>query len=126
MKPEVKAKWLEALRSGEYNQTIEGELRSEDGNSFCCLGVLCELHRLETNGPEWVRDASGTTGEPVYGLAYMGSGCYLPGPVIKWAELNDKNPSVYIGGNLSGECLSDLNDQGSNFAELADIIEAEL
>lgn len=45
MKPEVKEAWLNALRSGEYEQG-EGALHKieEDGpDTFCCLGVLCEL-----------------------------------------------------------------------------------
>ena len=37
MKAEDKAKWLEALRSGEYEQ-IDGTL-CRDGK-YCCLGVL--------------------------------------------------------------------------------------
>lgn len=38
--PEVKSKWIAALRSGEWRQGI-GELRTETG--FCCLGVLAEV-----------------------------------------------------------------------------------
>lgn len=37
MSPELKAKWCEALRSGEYAQARESMER--DG-AFCCLGVL--------------------------------------------------------------------------------------
>jgi hypothetical protein len=33
--------WVEALRSGEYNQ-ITGRLRSQQ-DGFCCLGLLCDL-----------------------------------------------------------------------------------
>jgi hypothetical protein len=40
MKYELKVKWLEALRSGKYQQTT-GELRG--GDKFCCLGVLCDV-----------------------------------------------------------------------------------
>jgi hypothetical protein len=40
MTPELKAKWLAALRSDKYQQG-EGAL-SQDGN-FCCLGVLCDI-----------------------------------------------------------------------------------
>lgn len=41
MDAEVKAKWLEALRSGEYTQG-EGRLRNRR-EEFCCLGVLCDV-----------------------------------------------------------------------------------
>jgi hypothetical protein len=37
---ELKDKWIEALESGEYTQTIR-KLKKE--NKHCCLGVLCEL-----------------------------------------------------------------------------------
>lgn len=53
MNAEVKALWLDALRSGEYQQT-KGRLRRDnpidpedldDGYNagYCCLGVLCDL-----------------------------------------------------------------------------------
>ncbi len=35
----LKAKWIKALRSGEYSQTKQ-ELYNGAENAFCCLGVL--------------------------------------------------------------------------------------
>jgi len=46
MNPEIKAKWLDALRSGEYKQT---RYRMKTGEGFCCLGVLCDLYAKEHN-----------------------------------------------------------------------------
>ena len=43
MDKELKAKWVKALRSGEYAQGT-GQLR--DGDSYCCLGVLCEIAKV--------------------------------------------------------------------------------
>jgi len=40
MTPELKALWLNALRSGEYSQTY-GTLKG--GAGYCCLGVLCHV-----------------------------------------------------------------------------------
>lgn len=40
MNQEIKAKWVEALRSGRYKQG-RGVLRQ--GNEFCCLGVLADI-----------------------------------------------------------------------------------
>jgi len=37
---QLKAEWVKALRSGEYKQ---GRLRLQRGDSYCCLGVLCEV-----------------------------------------------------------------------------------
>lgn len=41
MNPEIKAKWIAALTSGEYEQTRNYLHRIDDG--YCCLGVLCEV-----------------------------------------------------------------------------------
>lgn len=41
MKQELKNKWVEALRSGDYQQG-RSVLRSHD-DKFCCLGVLCDI-----------------------------------------------------------------------------------
>lgn len=45
MTQEFKDQWLEALRSGKYEQG-KGALRTVHNHSkdgFCCLGVLCDL-----------------------------------------------------------------------------------
>lgn len=42
MNPDIKALWLEALRSGLYRQG-RGRLRRSRNNTFCCLGVLCDV-----------------------------------------------------------------------------------
>ena len=57
MNPEFKAKWLAALRSGEYKQ-IEGALRlvEYDKVGYCCLGVACEISGQGT----WVPYAYGS------------------------------------------------------------------
>lgn len=43
MNPEIKTKWVEALRSGKYKQGKKS-LRSREGDKYCCLGVLCDLY----------------------------------------------------------------------------------
>lgn len=45
MDPELKTKWVAALRSGEYTQG-RGYLYHPLTNSFCCLGVLCAVAGL--------------------------------------------------------------------------------
>lgn len=42
MNKKIKAKWIKALKSGDYKQGT-GQLRDKD-NNFCCLGVLCNLY----------------------------------------------------------------------------------
>lgn len=41
MTPELKAKWITALRSGEYTQ---GQNYLKANGNYCCLGVLCEVY----------------------------------------------------------------------------------
>ena len=52
MDEELKANWLRALRSGKYKQGM-GYLRSttseDEPDSFCCLGVLCDI----SNEGDW-------------------------------------------------------------------------
>lgn len=38
MDANLKSKWVEALRSGQYEQTAE---QLVCGGAYCCLGVLC-------------------------------------------------------------------------------------
>lgn len=40
MDAQLKAKWVEALRSGKYRQ---GRSTLKHSGSFCCLGVLCDV-----------------------------------------------------------------------------------
>ena len=41
MKAELKTKWIEALRSGKYNQGRRALVTNQ--GSYCCLGVLCDV-----------------------------------------------------------------------------------
>ena len=47
----LKAKWVEALRSGDYKQ---GTNRLRIGDEYCCLGVLCDVYRKITPGTNWI------------------------------------------------------------------------
>lgn len=106
MKPDIKQAWLTALRSGDYQQG-QGYLRQ--GDQYCCLGVLCDLYGKAV-GPEWDEYDSGG----VYAMHCADT--TLPIQVQKWADLMSPNPIDLIA----------LNDDGSTFEELANIIEEGL
>jgi hypothetical protein len=110
MNQQIKQKWLEALRSGKYQQAKD-TLRNE--SRFCCLGVLCDIHAQET-GNSWSEDNR-----------YLLNFEALPEDVVRWAELNSDDPEVRDGYNRAS-ALSQLNDWGYSFAEIADLIEASL
>lgn len=128
MNPEVKAEWLAALRSGDYEQGA-GFLRTDD-NKYCCLGVLCAI--AETYGvidtPELLEKTSISY---TYIFDYHGidtaENSVLPDPVRKWAELSSDVGMLPItdedGDKLS---LAFLNDNGTSFEEIANLIEEHL
>ena len=107
MNEQVKEKWLNALRSGDYQQTRQ-YLHKEDG--FCCLGVLCDLYGKEHN-VEWNLANSGINYE------FQDEPECLPPSVVEWAGVENDNPEI------CETPLSRLNDMGSTFNEIADIIE---
>ncbi len=114
MKQEIKELWVKALRSGEYKQTRKRLRRDDD--TCCCLGVLCDLHLIETGEGVWEAQGEGPW---TYRMVGGGeSSAFTPGGVEKWAGLNVD----HAAGNLM-----DLNDrQKKSFAVIADYIEKEL
>lgn len=143
MNPEIKERWLIALRSGEYKQT-DGYLNiqrpSPDadpagilrGNGYCCLGVLCELAVADgviekRHSPEGDFFEYGNPEENDWDYSV------LPGSVKSWAGLSDPNPYV---NDISEDVdfddsehwvpISEPNDNGSNFEEIAQMIERDL
>lgn len=101
MHAEIKKRWQEALRSGEYKQGA-GSLRVDE--QYCCLGVLCDLYSKEKNIP-WIYDT------------FLESEYVLPLEVQQWAEL-DPDPTVRQSP------ISFYNDVNrDSFDEIANLIE---
>lgn len=126
MNPEIKEKWLAALRSGEYEQG-QGHLRQQDAdgvNKFCCLGVLCELAVTEGMIP-----AANNRDTHVYSYGPLEAVHMPPDTVEEWAGLDHDetkvNPQGFLESSVYGK-LPALNDAGTTFAEIADLIEEGL
>jgi hypothetical protein len=124
----VKAWWLEALRGDEFTQGTRF-LRADNDNDpegHCCLGVLCELHRRRTGDGQWV-EATDSDGRLVYEYRTSSdkSETVLPIEVSRWAGLDGSNPSFIYPENEDYVSLANLNDQGSSFKRIADLIESE-
>lgn len=117
--------WLQALESGEYQQTTE-VLRDENG--FCCLGIACDL----SDTGHWVtfhNQSSYKVKETVHDN--------LP-PLQVWRDelhLYDENASFgrcliekptdfEITPGISAKSLVRANDQGATFKEIAAFIRA--
>lgn len=109
MNPDVKARWVEALRSGNYKQ---GKQALYHAGRFCCLGVLCDLAVKD----EAVEKSGEGFGSEKDGFAKL----LPPTSVLKWAG---------VERGFTRDVLNDLatkNDDGVSFAEIADAIEAQL
>jgi hypothetical protein len=110
MNQEIKARWVEALRSGKYKQG-KGTLRTLN-NQYCCLGVLCDISGLSDWESHINQDA----------YSYCNVLGVLPDLVMQWADLGRRDPYI----DASGVSLSGVNDFGLSFSEIADIIEEYL
>jgi len=112
MNQDIKDKWINALRSGEYKQGT-GTLKNSN-DAFCCLGVLCDLHAKETD-TRWVDAEDG------WPANYLGNDGSLPYKVIEWAGLEVQDPVI------CDHFISTYNDKkGYSFDQLADLIERHL
>src|SRR5262245_7943484 len=89
-------KWVEALRSGKYKQC---QNQMFDGDGYCCLGVA----------------------QLVVGLEVRQHSKLLTLPAMEKLGL------TYQNGYAEGirKSLANLNDAGTAFTEIADIIESE-
>lgn len=154
LKPEVKAEWLNRLRSGKFEQTA-GALRrllttskdSEQKFGYCCLGVISEMYveknANDDNNVKWCTpngidllredsacmlytDSGGSTGMPTY-------------DVNMWAfsNGNDQGWYVYVDeedaqkyarylGKPNMVYLPQMNDMGASFPDIAEIVEKYL
>lgn len=115
MYPDKKQLWVDALRSGQYEQ---GQEYLHVGGEYCCLGVLCDIYSKETNRGGWER-----TLHEGREYEFLSETSVLPYDVMVWAGISPDNNTVYLFD--AGE-LSALNDDGVSFAKIADIIEANL
>jgi hypothetical protein len=107
MDANIKQKWVEALRSGEYKQAQYG-LKRQGG--FCCLGVLCDLH----DNTKWENDEDGYS---FYQIGDEIQSTWLPESLEKELAI----PSSELSN------LVTMNDaDNKTFAEIADYIEQKL
>ncbi len=98
----MRDKWIAALRSGDYKQTI-GTLRDATG-SHCCLGVLCELYSNNGKG-HWVEYER-------YSYKSDISGGVCPSAMSKEQGIESILPHLIT-----------LNDRKTPFTAIADLLE---
>lgn len=116
MKKDIADKWVAALRSGKYKQG-KGTLR-DSGNNFCCLGVLCDI--LDIPSSLHVSSISLESGiNWSYGMNdEVLNSAILPNSALLLSEIKNQH-----GDFGFKDSLVTLNDNGSSFMEIADVIE---
>ena len=98
--------WVAALRSGDYKQSYR---RLRIGDRYCCLGVACEVSKLNSWEYSW-------------GIfRYDSEDSVLPYAVREYYGLNHVSGAY----GYENDSLLYMNDWGETFYEIADIIEAE-
>lgn len=114
MDPEVKAKWVAALRSGDYKQG-EGALKDIEGCN-CCLGVLAEINGVESRFYDEENDCWVTHDDNHLIYDFEGD------------ERSTEVPVGYCGLKSSViDTLIVMNDtENKTFPEIADFIEENL
>lgn len=132
MNRDVGRLWVKTLRSNRFKQG-RGYLGGEAGH--CCLGVLCEL-AVEAGVITRADDDRTMTDVLIY--AYRGPSAvsgyreFLPPEVVEWAGLPNASPSVpaavvprsvYAAEIFQDPSLASLNDYGTSFDLIADMIE---
>ena len=107
LEKEFAKKWLEALRSGKYEQG-EGYLQNADGQ-YCCLGVACRVNHPRVKLiHKFFIDSEGE------GRGYITK------------DLEEKMPKLLRGTDGTNEfvkLVSEMNDEGQSFHQIADWIE---
>lgn len=103
---ELKNKYLAALRSSAYKQGFYG-LRSKDDH-YCCLGVLCDIIAPD----DWEEAAC-----EIFGDEYI---LHRGQDVMPDEHLLDDVDTTWYG------ILSEMNDNGVSFKEIANWIEKNL
>ncbi len=107
---EFAEKWVKALRSGVYTQG-SNQLFNERDNSYCCLGLACEI-------------AGHTKNIKRYGaLGYIDH----YNSKTKRSAMFPNIPNELYGGERNREnlplILAKMNDDAKSFSEIADWIE---
>ena len=134
MKKDIAKLWTKALRSGKYKQG-KYTLRNHD-NSFCCLGVLCDLYNKEQKKKKKKTLNVVKINDKVEGKCYK-YGCstsYLPAIVREWAGMKTtkgefksttilREPGYSDWYHLAGLNDGDYHIKQKSFKQIAKIID---
>lgn len=134
---EMEKKLVAALRSGKYKQ---GKSYLRVGDRFCCLGVACDLiNALDMDEGRWIppRNPDECDQDDYMQHDLDGAFEFESGPdtspevlvpaMMRWLDWETGAGDLHITQRSGADArLSELNDSGFTFDQIADIIEAGL
>jgi hypothetical protein len=133
MDKEAKKLWVEALRSGEYEQGqgMLCKMLADGTEEYCCLGVLCEVAiaqgvNVRKADPDFDPGTSFLAAS--YGEDCPNTGT-LPIEVQIWARLEEEDPKLgfYSAINYNDGYNSSQDEvRPHTFDEIAELIEEHL
>lgn len=111
--------WLEALKSGKYQQT-RGSLYDSDNDipSYCCLGVHCQISNYELDGFNFINEGWSSRSELHGKLNKLGLRNSI-GEFSSWYTNNSEN-----FGPCHANSLVSANDNFWTFKQIADWVES--
>lgn len=124
MTPVTKQAWIDALRSGEFNQCTGalGKLADGGGINYCCLGVLATIagagHRFTPDEGEGILVFDFGDGSEYSGIIPLS----LRDTIVSDLPLSQDATGI-PGDNELMRTLSSKNDRGATFNEIADYLE---
>jgi hypothetical protein len=121
MPVEAKAKWVAALRSGQYKQA-KGILYNASTDGYCCLGVLqhCLTGEVELRPGDDTYSSGNLIGDlpsnewlEKHNIEFSAKGAVVSKPIFKINK-------AYISANELNDCLH------YSFDRIADIVEEQV
>ena len=106
----IKSDWLKDLRTNQYMQGRVYLCRTNGKQVlFSAFGILCDIHAQRYSN-FWIKRLF------LNRYKYGGEDQFPPNEVLDWAEL----------GKETALALSEMNDAGKSFEDIADYIDREL
>jgi hypothetical protein len=138
MKIDIAKQWIDALKSGTYQQG-QGKLHATDINGacmYCCLGVLCDLYMQQNPDELDVKVVTRKSDDFLQHTQMLSIGedsitvydndsLVLPLRVREWAGMNDAL-GRFTNASHAQDSLAELNDHGMSFDRLADVIDVHV
>ena len=103
--------WVDALRSGKYDQG-HGQLREQ--NSFCCLGVLCDIYS---------EDGWNEVGEYTFPESKPGKPGFYP---TSHSALEGELKDIAIKFIPQSECIEMNDEEDRDFQYIAQEVECQV